>query len=192
MTRILVIDGHPDPAPERLVAALASAYAEGAASAGHQVRRIDVGALDLPPLRTAAEFYGSDAPSSVGESQAAVSWAQHLAIFHPLWLGAAPATLKGWFEQVFRPGFALPAEAGLFGGLLKGRSARLVVTMGMPAPAYSLLFGAHGVRSLERSVLRLCGISPVRHTLIGGVGRVTPERFRTLAASMRRLGAAGR
>ena len=42
---ILVINGHPDPSPERLAAALAKAYAEGAETAGHQVRRIDIGAV---------------------------------------------------------------------------------------------------------------------------------------------------
>ena len=40
--RIAVIDGHPDPAPERLCHALADAYAEGAARGGHEVRRVAV------------------------------------------------------------------------------------------------------------------------------------------------------
>jgi putative NADPH-quinone reductase len=31
-------------------------------------------------------------------------------IIYPLWLGAMPALLKGFFEQVFRPGFATLAD----------------------------------------------------------------------------------
>ena len=41
--------------------------------------------------------------------------------------------------------------------------------MGMPAFAYRMFFGAHGVRSLESSVLHLAGINPIRETLIGRV-----------------------
>ena len=40
-------------------------------------------------------------------------------------------------------------------GLLRGRAARVVVTMGMPALFYRVIFGAFGERSLERSVLRV-------------------------------------
>lgn len=51
--RILLIEGHPDPGSERLNHALVNAYAEGATAAGHGVRRIAVGALDFPFLKTA-------------------------------------------------------------------------------------------------------------------------------------------
>ena len=40
--RIAVIQGHPDPSPERLCRALAGAYRRGAEEAGHEVRTIDV------------------------------------------------------------------------------------------------------------------------------------------------------
>lgn len=53
--RTLVIDGHPDPAPERFCHALAAAYAEGATATGRAVRRIEVARLDFAPLRTRAE-----------------------------------------------------------------------------------------------------------------------------------------
>ena len=36
---------------------------------------------------------------------------EHLVIVFPLWLGDMPAVLKGFFEQVLRPGFAI-GEAG--------------------------------------------------------------------------------
>jgi len=43
--RILVINGHPDPRPERFCAGLADAYATAAVAAGHDVRRIALGKL---------------------------------------------------------------------------------------------------------------------------------------------------
>lgn len=48
-----------------------------------------------------------------------------------------PALLKAFFEQALRPGFAMSTSAkGGWTKLLSGRSARVVVTMGMPAFVY--------------------------------------------------------
>jgi putative NADPH-quinone reductase len=187
VSRILIIDGHPDVRPERLIHALATAYADGGRGGGHEVRSIDVGGLDLPLIRSVDDFTSKDLPPSVAQAQQDVLWASHLAIFHPLWLGAAPAQLKGFFEQVFRYGFAIPEGGGL-GGLLKGRSARIIVTMGMPGFAYTLMFGGHGVKSLERSVLNLAGIKPCRHTFLGGVGAVSASHREKWLQHMRGLG----
>lgn len=52
---------------------------------------------------------------------------------------------------------------------LTGRSARVIVTMGMPAAIYRHLYRAHSLKSLERNVLGFVGLSPIRETLIGGV-----------------------
>jgi len=56
-------------------------------------------------------------------------------LLFPLWLGDMPALLKGFLEQVARPGFAFAVErdSPLISKLLAGRSARVVVAMGMPA-----------------------------------------------------------
>ncbi|HTI66300.1 MAG TPA: NAD(P)H-dependent oxidoreductase [Caulobacteraceae bacterium] len=179
--RILVINGHPDPSRQRFVAALCAAYAEGARAAGHQVRLIEVGRLALPTLRSAEDFIGGPVPPAAQGAQADIRWAEHLVVAHPLWLGSAPALLKGFFEQVFRYGFAVPAPGGkAFGGLLGGRSARVVVTMGMPAAIYRLGFGAFGVRGLERGILWLAGFSPIRRTLIGRVEADEDARKRWL------------
>ena len=101
--------------------------------------------------------------------------------------GAMPALLKAFLEQVIRPGVAF--EYGRRGAfpkkLLAGRSARVVVTMGMPALLYRIWFRGHGVATLRRSILSLAGISPVRETLIGSV--LDPKTKRWILR-MRRLG----
>jgi putative NADPH-quinone reductase len=61
---ILIINGNPDPSPQRLSSAIAAAYREGAVNAGHDPRQTDVGALSLPVLRTAVEF--ASPPNDVG------------------------------------------------------------------------------------------------------------------------------
>lgn len=90
-------------------------------------------------------------------------------LFFPLWLGGMPAITRGFLEQVLRPGFALgrPAEDGIGAKLLKGRSARIVVTMGMPALVYRWYFRAHSLKALERNIFGFVGIAPVHETLVG-------------------------
>ena len=187
--RILLIQGHPDPQGGHFGQALSQAYAEGAAQGGHELRRVDVAQLDFPLLRSPDEFQHGIAPAAIAAAQADIEWANHLAFFYPLWLGSMPALTKAFFEQALRPGFAFgPAKGrGLPEQKLKGRSARVVVTMGMPSFFYKWFYRAHSLKSFERNILHFCGIRPVWATVIGMV-EDKETREKALAA-MRRYGA---
>jgi putative NADPH-quinone reductase len=191
--RIFLIQGHPDSSERHLCHALEDRYAEGAGEAGHELRRIDVARLDFPLLRSQKEWDQSELPSSLAPSQQAIQWAEHLVLFFPLWLGDMPALLKGYLEQVARPGFAFYREEDgrTMRKALGGRSARVVVTMGMPASIYRWYFRAHSVRSLERNVLGFVGIGPVHETLIGMVGSMKPTACQRALADLARLGRQG-
>jgi putative NADPH-quinone reductase len=189
--RIAIIQGHPDGGVEHYGHALAQAYQESAQRAGHEVRTIPVASLEFPLIRSPLEFTRDPPPPAIREAQEIIRWAQHLVVVYPLWLGTLPALLKGFFEQTFRYGFALGApKGGRFPQrLLKGRSARVIVTMGMPAATYRLLFRAHGVKSLDSGVLALSGFRPVRDTLIGSMESLTPKKRAGWLAEVRELGA---
>jgi len=195
--RILIIQGHPDAAVPHLCHALAAAYAEGARNAGHDVRTVDVTTLDFPLLRSQQEWTHGALPAALQGAQDDIAWAQHLVLFFPLWLGDMPAVLKGFLEQVARPGFAFTGddagqdEQPFNRKGLKGRSARVVVTMGMPALVYRWYFRAHSVKSLERNVLGFVGIAPVHETLIGMVERLGEAGVRQWQERLRRLGQQG-
>ena len=178
--RIVIIQGHPDPADGRYGRALARAYAEGAEAAGHEVRRIEVAGLDFPLVRERAAWEKGDPPDSIAAAQEDLRWAGHVVLFYPLWLGSMPALLKAFLEQVMRPAFAFGGAPGSRAGALRGRSARVVVTMGMPAVVYRWYFGAHSLKSLERNILRFCGIRPVRASLVGAVEGSAHRRERWL------------
>tara|TARA_R110002126_G_scaffold19489_33_gene73191 strand:+ start:3337 stop:3921 length:585 start_codon:yes stop_codon:yes gene_type:complete len=166
--RILIIDGHPDSDACRLCHGLANAYAAGATDGGHEIRRIDLHALDFPLLRTRADFDHGEPPDDIATAQSAIMWAEHLVIVYPLWLGTMPALLKAFLEQVIRPSFAFErGRPGWPKKLLKGRSARIVVTMGMPVMVYRWIYLSHSLRSLERNILKFAGIGPIRETLFG-------------------------
>lgn len=179
--RVVVIAGHPDTDRARFGHALAATYAQGVRDAGRQVRLITVADLDFPVLRSQADWKNGAVPKAIADAQAAIEWADHVAIFYPLWLGDVPALLKAFLEQVMRPGFALDyPDVGFPKKRLGGRSADIVVTMATPAFLYRTWFGAHSVRSLKRSILQFVGISPVRTTLIGNIEARQNARVRWL------------
>jgi putative NADPH-quinone reductase len=171
---------------------LADAYVQGAREAGHAVELIEPARLRLPLLDSPDEWQHGVVTPQLAAAQEAIRRAQHLVFFYPLWLGDMPAMLKGFLEQVARPGFAIDPSARnpLQAGMLRGRSARLVVSMGMPAPLYKWFYGAHSVRLMRRNILGFAGIAPVRATLVGGAGALKQEQFARWCARLHRLGAA--
>jgi len=188
--RILLIQGHPDALTHHLCHALEEAYAQGAGEGGHEVRRISVAQLDFPILRSELAWQENLLPESLKPAQADIAWAQHLVLFFPLWLGDMPALLKGFLEQVARPGFAFKALGSNPYGQkgLTDRSARVVVTMGMPALLYRWYFRAHSVKSLERNILGFVGMSPVNETLIGQVDKLGDEGVAKWQGKLRKMG----
>jgi putative NADPH-quinone reductase len=188
--KILIIDSHPDPARGRLIHALAEQYASAADTAGHLTRVVRLCDLEFPGLRSAQEF-AAPPPAIISSQQEHFRWADHVVILYPLWLGSMPALLKAYLEQVLRPGFAFAYGKGkaLPKKLLAGKSARIVVTMGMPSLFYRLYYRSHSVRSLARNILGFVGFKPVKVSLIGNVegsAKARSRRIDTLLALARR------
>lgn len=90
--RIAILQGHPDAAGNHLLNAMADAYAEGATSSGHEVRRIEVAKLDFPLLRTQAEFESDKLPPALVQARDDMRWAEHWVFLFPLWHGTMPAS----------------------------------------------------------------------------------------------------
>ena len=187
MKKLLLVNGNPDAATDRLTNGLADAYQEGAEAAGHSVSRINVGALAFSMLRTAAEFGTTPSEQAIVHARSAFLAADHVAFLYPLWLGGPPALLKGFLEQVARNQFFILENKGGFPrGALTGRSASVIVTMGMPSLLYRTLFGAHGTKAFDRSILRMAGFSPVRTHLFGGRA-ITAPHTTALIEKVRRM-----
>jgi putative NADPH-quinone reductase len=146
--------------------------------------------MDFDLVRSKTEWDNGERPECIRAAQEAIAWAQHLVIIYPLWLGSMPALLKGFLEQTLRPGFAISRadNGGASKKLLGGRSARIIVTMGMPAFVYRWYFGAHSLKSLERNILKFCGIGPIKSSLIGMVETPGQHAKEKWLAKMRLLG----
>jgi putative NADPH-quinone reductase len=192
--RITIIQGHPDARGNRFGHALAAAYTHGAETAGHEVTVIEVAQLDFPLLRSKEDWESGALPETLRQAQQAIGWADHLVIMYPLWLGTMPALLKAFLEQVFRPGFALPQPGAgqRWKKLLAGKTARIVITMGMPALFYRWYFRAHSLKSLERNILGFCGIGPIKESLIGMIEAPDKAKRERWLVKMHAFGRDGR
>jgi len=189
---ILILDGHPDPCANRLIHALVDAYRQGAEQANYEVRVVRLADLTFPLLRSQSDYEREEPVEAVRQCQHLMTWATHIVIFYPLWLGSMPAMLKALLEQMLRPGFAFSTrKLGRWPvKFLSGKTARIVVTMGMPAFIYRWYFRAHSLRTLQRNILKFVGFRRVRSTIIGGAGSMTRAQREDWLKNVRSLGQA--
>lgn len=176
--KILILQGHPDPAGGHFCHGLADAYAEGAREGGADVETIDIAKLDFPLLHSQQDYMkGEDAaPEALKPAIEASRRADHFLFIYPLWMGTMPAMLKAFLEQAYRPDVALGENSkGFPKPLFKGKTARVAITMGMPAIAYRWYFGAHSLKSFERNILRFAGVSPIKESLFGMIDAMKVE-----------------
>ncbi|GAB6141603.1 NAD(P)H-dependent oxidoreductase [Methylosoma difficile] len=192
--RIVLIQGHPDPSGDRFCHALAAEYLKGAQAAGHHIQVIDIAKIQFPILRTQADFYEGAATESLQQVQQTIQAAQHLVIIYPLWLGSMPAYLKAFIEQVFCPSFAFDkgGDGHRWIKLLAGKTAHIVVTMGMPAFIFRWYYLAHSLKSLERNILHFCGIKTTHETLIGKVDTMDASKRQQWLGKMELMGRDGK
>ena len=189
---VCIMQGHPHAGSGHFCDALAGAYEEGAKGAGFKMKRLVLADTGISFLHDPGDF-PKRPDREIVEAQNTIRTADHLFIIYPLWLGTMPAFVKAFFEQLSRNEFALSTNEN--GGwprkMLKDKSARVVVTMGMPSAAYKLFFGAHGVKGFESATLGMSGFNPIRDTFIGGVGGLSPKQSERHLSRMRVYGACG-
>ena len=173
--RFLLIDGHPDA--ERLSGHLLDLYQQ-ALPAGTTLERIAIRDLDFDP--NLARGYHDIPPLEPDLARALdlIEACDHLVLAFPLWWGAEPARLKGFWDRILLPrrAFRYHDKDPWWDRLLTGRSADLLITMDTP-PAYLRLayFDPVGWR-YRRQVLGFVGFSPIRLHYFGPVRRGGAER----------------
>ena len=188
MARIVIIVGHSRWGT--YCGALAGAYMRGAESAGHEVLLFNTATMTFDPVLRGAYHTLQPLEPDLAAAHAAIHAADHLVLIFPLWLGTLPAILKGFLERVIQPDIFEPGQTGKFVTPWKGKSARVVITMGMPAFVYRWYFGAHALKMLKRNILGFLGVAPIRSTLLGSITTVKPERRTRWLADMEALGRA--
>jgi NAD(P)H dehydrogenase (quinone) len=190
--KIFILLGHPDSGPEPLSRQLADAYEAAARLAGHEVRRADLSALQFDPILHKGYRARQELEADLLKVQEDMTWCEHFVLFFPNWWGGMPALLKGMWDRMFLPRFAFSMWKNKMGWtpLLKGRSARVVITCSNPVILDRLAFGDFSA-SVKRSILSFAGFS-TKVTAVGRSERLSEGQKASLLRRMSRLGSAAR
>lgn len=170
--RFLVVNGHPDPRPERFCHALCASYEHGAQAAGFETHCLEIGRLDYP---------FAEGNARLAEATRLLDWADRLAIVFPLWLDAPPPVLCAFLaraaERSQAPHFADRSAAA--------RAARIVVTMDMPA------FMLRSKFRDTSDAFALPGVLAREATFIGAVASISAEARKQWLDAVRNFGLHG-
>jgi putative NADPH-quinone reductase len=186
--KIMIVVGHPQD--NTFCEALGKAYQDGAKSAGHEAQLFQLAPLSFDPiLRSGYRAVQPLEPDLQAAYQALVA-CDHLVIVFPLWCGDMPALLKGFIERILQPDLVAreKTEHEMNWSIFPGKTARVIMTMGMPVSIYRFWYRGHALKLLKRNILNFIGIRPVRHTLFGMVGTSKPATRERWIAEVRELG----
>lgn len=176
MKKILIIQGHP--VPDTFSDKLKNSYIDGALASGAEIREIVLRDLQFDLYFRSGYRGNQELEPDLTHAQELITWADHLVLVYPNWWSTFPALMKGFIDRTFLPDFAFRYKKGVmrWDKLLKGKSARIIVTMDNPRWYYVLKMRRPGHNAMKRGILHFCGIRPVRISTIGSVKRSTEKQ----------------
>ncbi|MCE1197486.1 MAG: NAD(P)H-dependent oxidoreductase [Marinilabiliales bacterium] len=188
MKKILLINANP--VKGSFCEALADRYQSGAIQSGAQCVRINLIDLQFDPILKNGYHKRMDLEPDLLRVQQEILTADHLVFVYPNWWSTYPALLKGFIDRTFLPGFAFRYRdnSPFWDKLLKGKSARILVTMDSPRWYYSLFNKKPGHNSLRIGVLQFSGIHPVHITSFSPIKSSTEKQRNQWLSSAEQLG----
>jgi NAD(P)H dehydrogenase (quinone) len=181
----LIVYAHPERTSFN--AALKDAAVEAIVAAGHHAEVSDLYAQQFNPVAGRHDFHSVADPArfhyqgeqlhaaqndafsdEIKREHARVNDADVIILQFPLWWGAPPAILKGWFDRVLAYGFAYADGRRFDKGLFRGRGGLMCVTTG-GTPARFSGEGEYG--EIDRVLW------PVRHLTLEYLGLDVGEPF---------------
>lgn len=162
MKHILIINGHPNK--NSFNHALSEAYIQGANKTNATVHRINISDLDFNPnLKFGYQKKLELEPDLVNAIEK-IKKADHIVWVFPIWWYSYPAIMKGFIDRTFLPGITFKPIAGkpLPKKLLKGKSARLIITADSPRWYNFLIMKSPVIQQFKKGTLQFCGINPVK------------------------------
>lgn len=188
MKNILIINGHPDK--ESYNYALSDAYAKGASKTNANVTLLNIAVLDFNPNLAHGYNQRTELEPDLLKAIDLLKAADHLVWVFPMWWYSYPALMKGFIDRTFLPEITyrnIPNKP-FPEPLLKGKTARLIITADAPKWYNFLFMKQPAIQQLKYGTLQYCGVKPVKVSYIAPI-RSSDEAFRTKwIAKITRLG----
>jgi putative NADPH-quinone reductase len=156
--KILILLGNTDP--DSFSGRIANVYEEAASEAGHDVRRLNLGEMQFDPVLHKGYKEIQALELDLVAFQDCVGWADHIVIIYPNWWSAMPAKLKGLFDRAWLPGFAFNIDKETKRPVqhLKGKTTRVIITLGMQRPLGAWWKYGDYTNELQFGILEFAGI----------------------------------
>lgn len=162
---VAIIMGHPNK--DSYCAALADAYKKGSEAAGNKVKVINVIDMKFNALEQV-----KNPEKDVLKAQETIAWADHVVWVTPIWWSTTTALLKGFIDRVLTVGFSYKFISNMkWEKLLKGKTSRVIATMGAPAWAYRCFMG-NPLKKNMKGTLDFCGFK-TKYTYVDKMMRLT-------------------
>jgi len=190
MAKIAIISGNPMTGSYS--EALAQAYLRGAQGGGHEAQLFVLADMRFDAVLRQGYRGPQPLEPDLAAARDAFLASDHVVFVFPLWLGDMPALMKGFLERLAQPDLLhVQASHGkATWKFFKGKSARVIMTMGMPGWFYRWYFGAHALKLLTRNILNFTGIAPVRSTIHGMIEAVGDDKRKQWLRDAEALGRA--
>lgn len=187
--KVLIINGHPDK--ESFNYALANAYRQGLEKTNTLVDQVNLADLEFNPNLAFGYRKISKLEPDLLEAIEKIKEADHLVWFFPMWWYGLPALMKGFIDRTFLPGVFFKYQKGkLFPQkLLKGKTARLVITADTVRWYDYLFMGSPLINQFKKGTLEFCGVKPVKTTYIAPIKNSSPEFRASWLKKIAKLGA---
>jgi putative NADPH-quinone reductase len=175
MSKTMIVVGHPQRAT--FCEALGRAYAKGAAFGNHNITVFNLAEMKFDAILHEGYRKVQPLEPDLQKAYDTLLASDHVVLIFPLWCGDMPAILKGFIERILQPDLIARAETenAMNWNIFSNKTARIIMTMGMPVSIYRWWYRGHALKLLTRNILHFIGIRPVRHTLYGMIGTSRPE-----------------
>ena len=169
MKQVLIINGHPDK--QSFNYALSKAYLEGANRSNSILNQINITDLDFNPNLEFGYRKRTELEPDLIDSIEKIKKADHIVWVFPMWWYGYPAIMKGFIDRTFLPGITFEPIEGksLPKKLLKGKTARIIITADTPKWYDYLFMKSPAINQFKKGTLEFCGISPVKVTYISPI-----------------------
>ena len=175
MKHILIINGHPDKQSYNY--ALSETYKTGAQKANATIDQINIADLNFNPNLQFGYRQRMELEPDLIDALEKIKKANHIVWVFPMWWYGYPAIMKGFIDRTFLPGITFEPVEGkpLPKKLLKGKTARVIITADTPRWYDYLFMKRPAINQFKKGTLEFCGIKPVKLTYIAPVKNSTSD-----------------
>jgi NAD(P)H dehydrogenase (quinone) len=178
----LIVYAHPHP--ESFNHAILETTVKALRKKGHDIVVRDLYAIDFQPVlkpEDTESMKAGQTPKDIQKEQEFITEADVITFIYPIWWTGLPAILKGYVDRVFAYGYAYAVGEKDIIKLLKGKKGFIINTHGTPNDVYDEIGMTAGLKvTSDIGIFDFTGIEPVDHLLLGSIGSLDEEVYKSM------------